>query len=266
MKQYLLKTSIGHIMLAARDKVDILNAAFFNPESVGTLANDQLATYLVTRLCRQEKIFIDVGAHIGSILSEVRRNCASVDIFAIEAIPRKADNIRNSFKDITVYNCAVGDHEGDVTFYENTQKSGYSSLIKPSTPEFIKELTVPLRKMDDLISHQGVDIIKIDVEGAELSVLQGSSNIIKTSSPVILFESAPGEQKVKEALWDYFQSHGYILLAPNRLAHNDPGLGLETFIEGHLYPRRTTNYFAVPRARQIETRNLARELLNINTK
>jgi len=266
MKQYLLKTNLGHIMLAARDKVELLSAAFGNPESVGTLANDQLATYLVTRLCRKGKVFIDVGAHIGSILSEVRRNCASVEIFAIEAIPGKADNIRNSFKDITVYNCAVGDHEGGVTFYENTQKSGYSSLIKPSTADFIKELTVPLRKMDDLISHEGVDVIKIDVEGAELSVLQGSNNIIKTSNPVILFESAPGEEGIKEELWNYFQRHDYILLAPNRLAHNDPGLGLETFLEGHLYPRRTTNYFAVPRERHIETRNLARELLNIHTK
>ena len=120
-----------------------------------------------------------------------------------------------------------------------------------------------MRKLDNLISHEAVDVIKIDVEGAELSVLQGSNNIIKTSNPVILFESAPGEESIKKDLWNYFQSHDYILLAPNRLAHNDPGLGLETFLEGHLYPRRTTNYFAVPRSRQIETRNLARELLNI---
>ena len=266
MKQYLLKTSIGHFMLAARDKVEIVSAALLNPESVGTLANDQLATYLITRLCGKGKVFIDVGAHIGSILSEVRRNCESVEIFAIEAIPGKADNIRNSFKGVTVYNCAVGDHEGDVTFYENTQKSGYSSLLKPSNLDFVNELTVPLRKLDNLISHQGVDVIKIDVEGAELSVLQGSNSIIKTSNPVILFESAPGEESIKKDLWSYFHSHDYILLAPNRLAHNDTGLGLESFLDAHLYPRRTTNYFAVPKERQIATRNQARELLNIHTK
>jgi len=263
MKQYLLKSKVGHLALDLRDKVEIVSAALFKPESVGTIANDQLATYLVNRLCRKEMVFVDIGAHIGSILSEVQRNCSSIKIHAVEAIPAKAEKIKQYFTDIDIHNCAVGDSAGEVVFYEDTQKSGYSSLIKPLDTKFIREIKVPLRKLDDLIPHKGVDIIKIDVEGAELRVLQGSQNIVNESRPVILFESAPGEENTKEKIWNFFQIRNYILLAPNRLAHNDTGLSLDAFLDGHLYPRRTTNYFAVHKERRKEVQELARKILGI---
>jgi hypothetical protein len=47
------------------------------------------------------------------------------------------------------------------------------------------------------------------------------------------------------------------------VAHNDGGLSLEGFIESHAYPRRTTNYIAIPSERRVEIRDRARTLLGI---
>ncbi len=263
MKQLLLGSGLGHYALSVRDKTDLVMAALGKREAVGTLSNDQLATYLVTRICRTGGVFVDVGAHIGSITAEVRRHCPSARIYAIEAIPEKAEHIGRLFPGVEVRNYAVGDCDGEVAFYVNTRRSGYSSLVKPTDSGGVREINVQLRKLDDLIPHQEIDVIKIDVEGAELSVLQGGTGIVGGSRPLIMFESAPGENSLKEGLWKYFHNHDYSIFVPNRLAHDGPQLGLESFLEGHFYPRRTTNYFAVPVERRLEIRDRARALLNI---
>lgn len=74
MKQLLLGNPLGNLALLVRDKVSILQTAIFSPEIVGMLANDQLATTLVTKICKPDKTFIDVGAHIGSVISAVKQH------------------------------------------------------------------------------------------------------------------------------------------------------------------------------------------------
>ena len=65
MKQMLIGTAMGSIAMASRDRIALLHSALFDPEALGMLANDQLATRLVTTLCKPNKIFLDIGAHIG---------------------------------------------------------------------------------------------------------------------------------------------------------------------------------------------------------
>ncbi len=76
MKKVFLNSVLGHAALCSRDKFDILRALFWNPEAVGSLVNDQIAFSLVTKLCLPGRVFVDVGAHIGSIISEVHHRLA----------------------------------------------------------------------------------------------------------------------------------------------------------------------------------------------
>ena len=88
-----------------------------------------------------------------------------------------------------------------------------------------------------------------------------------TSRPTVMFESGPvatdptGEGKAE--LWKWLTDRRYVVLVPNRLAHDGQGLSLEGFLESHLYPRRATNYFAVAEERRLEIRDRARVLLGI---
>ena len=94
MKQLILGTILGRIGLSMRDSINLARTAYVCPEAVGTLANDVLARILVTKLCRNDKIFVDIGAHIGSVVAEVNYCTPSVRIVAFEAIPEKVAFLR----------------------------------------------------------------------------------------------------------------------------------------------------------------------------
>jgi FkbM family methyltransferase len=252
-KQLLVGTPLGRAVMAARDTLHLLRCP---AEQRGTLRNDHLAAKLVTRLCRPGMTFIDVGAHIGSVMAEVR----GCKIIAFEAMPEKAEALRRKFPTATVHACAVGESHGDVTFFVDRAQSGYSSLSAHRSDT--EKIIVPLRTLDSLVSGDDVDVVKIDVEGAELGVLRGALELVRRCRPVILFESAPDEPMYTKAeMWCWLRAHGYLVLVPERIAHDGPGLDCAGFAESHWYPRRTTNYFAVPVERRVEVRDRARAVL-----
>jgi FkbM family methyltransferase len=254
-------------MLDLREKLDIVHAALLSPESVGTLANDQLASLLVASICRPGRVFVDVGAHIGSVIANtLRRSCPS-KICAIEAIPARAASLRERFPAVEVFECAVGE-QGDieVSFFVDQKRSGYSSLAEPTRGGPLLEIKVSLRTLDTLLRGLEVDVLKIDIEGAELGALRGAIEVLSRHRPTVMFESAPRTGArlgfSTTELWRFLDGLGYAVVAPNRLAHDDDGLSVEGFNDGHLYPRRTTNYFAVARERRTELRDRARLILD----
>ena len=272
VKRTVLRTGLGRYAVSTRDAYKLVRAALRGDVNLGTMANDQLASFLVARLCAPARTFIDVGAHIGSVIEEVMRLSPTSRIVAIEAMPDKAERLRRMFPRIEVHACAVSETEGQATFFVNMRQSGFSSLQRPSgSPAAdVSSIMVPLRRLDALITSSEVDAIKIDVEGAELGVLRGAEKLVADSRPTIMFESGPTAPDdsfgyTKQAMWQWFADREFAVLVPNRVAHDDPGLTLEGFVESHLYPRRTTNYVAVPRERRIEVRDRARVVTGVLT-
>ncbi len=271
-KQWVLGSGVGDALIASRHAFEMVRAALGRPEILGTLANDQLAGRLVAGLNRPATAFLDVGAHIGSVSAAVLRNDASVAIHAVEAVPAKVTALRRKFPGFAVHECAVGDRTGEVTFFVNTVQSGYSSLGAPAAAKGgggIAAIQVAMKTLDELVPAVAVDVIKVDIEGAELGALRGAVRLIERCRPTIMFESAPGDLNglgyTKEALWQFLNDVGYEIVVPNRVAHDGAGLSEEGFVESHLYPRRTTNYFAVASERRREVRDRARNLLGLGT-
>jgi hypothetical protein len=109
MKQMLLGNPVGRAALSLRDKLDLLRGSNFSVESVGTIANDQLATTLITKICGPHKTFVDVGAHIGSMIAQVRHSDSTIKIVAIEAVPEKIQSLRKKFSFVDLHGCAAGE-------------------------------------------------------------------------------------------------------------------------------------------------------------
>jgi FkbM family methyltransferase len=270
LKRFFVGSPIGRLALSARESIDKLTTVIAHPENAGMLANDYLAGFVMTRLCGEEKIFIDVGSHIGSVIAQVSHYCPESRVISFEAMPDKVEHLRRKFPKVECHQCALGEREGEVSFFVNLKETGFSSLGKPSPNEDSNsvEIKVPLKTLDSLVDENGVDLIKIDVEGAELGVLRGGERLIGRSRPVVMFESGPpkddGLGYTKDALWQWFADRNYAVLVPNRVAHQDPGLSREGFVESHLYPRRATNYFAVPNERRDEVRDRVRGILGLH--
>lgn len=267
MRERFVGTRLGKIAMTVRSRVALLRAAFVLDEELGTKLNDQLASVLVSRICEPRKTFIDIGAHIGSVIAAVMEHDRSVRLIAAEPVPEKARNLVKRFPGVEVHECALGESTGEVSFFVDTLRPGYSSLFSPqdSKAAGTREIRVSLRRLDDLTQSDQVDVIKIDVEGAELGVLKGGDRLVTKCRPTILFESAPGEHPLysKKEMWTWLNERNYAIFVPNRLAHNDPALSLGTFLDSHGHPRRTTNYFAVPVERRVELRDKARRIQSL---
>jgi FkbM family methyltransferase len=267
-KRHLIGTRIGLGLLELRDRYDLVKTGKRHFEEVGSLANDYLCRKLMVRMNQAGKTFLDVGAHLGSVASAVRHYNPNTHVLAFEAMPDKAENLRNRFKWLQVENCAVGNFDGTTEFFVNVEQSGYSSLNNSLMPDGQRatRLQLPIRKLDSVSLPKNVDAMKIDVEGAEQGVIMGAEQLLMLQRPIIYFESGPGDLTAmnftKTGLWKSLADCDYTIHVPHRAAHADPGLSIELFIDSHDYPRRTTNYIAIPKDRRTEYRDRVRKFLN----
>jgi Methyltransferase FkbM domain len=73
---------------------------------------------------------------------------------------------------------------------------------------------VPCLPLDTICTReniQRVDLIKIDAEGHELSVLQGALNVLATSRPIILYENIAGISGANLPVYNFLKAQGYQL-------------------------------------------------------
>ncbi|WP_298858254.1 FkbM family methyltransferase [uncultured Sulfitobacter sp.] len=266
MKQYLVGTGVGHFLLQAASFFSLKSISRKNPENASMRANAVLADTLIARLCPSKGTFVDLGAHIGSVLAAVHHLDKSIRIIAVEADPAKAINLSRRFPYCTLHSCAIAETPGQIEFYLNPEATGYNSLVKKADGKQ-EAISVEVKTLNGLLRDEKPDLIKIDIEGAELGALRGGAEVIRTHRPTIMFEST--DKNVNslgyspEILWAWFDEMGYGIYVPDRLAHDARPMDLSTFIDGHDYPMRTLNYFAVHEAKRIEVRDRARRILDI---
>jgi FkbM family methyltransferase len=99
---------------------------------------------------------------------------------ALNAALIRANSSLNGFSNIEVNNVAVGTVEGEVEFSVSVD-SAYSSMIATHRRHESQLIKVPVVSLDEYIEKQSirrVDILKIDVEGAERLVLEGARNLL----------------------------------------------------------------------------------------
>lgn len=124
--------------------------------------------------------FVDVGANVGYYTLKVATDYGqSVRVIAIEAHPDTyralCRNIRyNGFGNIIVVNKAVLDRRDSVIMYEEVDSrknrlSGHASLCR--TFENGSSLLVEADTLDNILAGQRVDVMKMDIEGAEVMAL-----------------------------------------------------------------------------------------------
>jgi FkbM family methyltransferase len=137
--------------------------------------------------------FVDVGANVGVFSTLVGTRIPGVRITAVEPFPPvRADleaNLALNHLEISVVGSAVSDAEGEATF-EVLDRDVLNRLAPSGSEGARTGITVPVTTLDLLVGDDPPALIKIDVEGAELSVLRGAKRLLSAASPVLLFEHA----------------------------------------------------------------------------
>jgi FkbM family methyltransferase len=94
----------------------------------------------------------------------------------------------NSCKNVSVFPIGLGKDLGKALFFENWEVNrGGASFLNQSKTEH-KGIEVEITTIDKLFGNQHIHIIKIDVEGYELNVLQGGISTIKSCKPILIVE------------------------------------------------------------------------------
>lgn len=172
----------------------------------GTYEREQ--TRLFEQHVRSGATVLDVGAHVGyyTLISAVLAG-PSGRVHAFEPNPRNAEFLRrhvriNRLDNVRVEQAAVSDGAGTARFDFGTG-SGTGHLADAGA------LEVRTLRLDDYCAEHGLApaVIKIDVEGAEVSVLQGARETLARHRPVV-FLSTHGPE-VHRASLAFLRELGY---------------------------------------------------------
>jgi FkbM family methyltransferase len=153
---------------------------------------------------------VDAGAHHGLYTLRMSRLVGRTGrVLAVEPSPRErkrlARHIRvNGCWNVEVESCALGaeEREAELFLVEGIQ-DWCNSLRPPEIEERSSRIQVAVRRLDDVLAQrkmERVDFIKMDVEGAEWSVLRGATGLLSGEArPAILAEV----QDARTRAWGY---------------------------------------------------------------
>ncbi|MCA1671430.1 MAG: FkbM family methyltransferase [Actinobacteria bacterium] len=133
---------------------------------------------------------VDVGAHVGDILSVMVRVAPNGRHVAFEARASAAESLRARFPTVLVHGAAASDVAGtaDFTIVENMPVlSGLAPRAWPHLKLERKVVSVPTVRLDEVLTER-VDVLKIDVEGSEAAVLAGAHRVLGEYQPCVLLE------------------------------------------------------------------------------
>lgn len=170
----------------------------------------------------QKATFFDIGANIG-YYSLIASQIVGVDgaVHAFEPVEKNTRILRNTIeingiKNIRLNQVAVGRQAGDIDLFvpENVDNSGWVSILNLRASN---KITVRVICLDDYVTENSierVDLMKVDVEGAECQVLDGGAKLFdKLDAPDLIIEVNPylleRQKLTSHSITDRLSTWGY---------------------------------------------------------
>jgi FkbM family methyltransferase len=150
---------------------------------------EPVTTQILLNAVTRGAVVVDVGAHIGYYACLAAR--AAGPTGRVHAIEPAATNVavlrrnaaRNGFANLTIHDVAASSTSGSRRFLLTDASDSHGFYDHPLA-HITGTTTVETRSVDALVPGP-VHVIKIDVEGAELDVLAGMTDLLTTSSGAI---------------------------------------------------------------------------------
>jgi len=203
--------------------------------------NEPPVQEVLAELLKPGMVFFDIGANIG-FFTIIAAHLVGTNgsVFSFEPEPQNAEAVRhnvsiNNFNQVQVIQKAVSSTTGRERFLLS-EFSGGSALESGSPPpDLVGEIEVDVVAIDDLIQKKGgipsPDVVKIDVEGVEIDVLQGMKDTIKDFHPAIIYEiddcDPQNYDRKQQACSMFLLTNGYSI---RKLGDSYPG---DNWIVGH---------------------------------
>jgi FkbM family methyltransferase len=197
-----------------------LLAAFY-PAPRQMLREEIALTAILAAALRQDGTYVDVGANRGQVLAEAVRVAPRGEHLAFEPIPGVAAELAVAFPTVDCRQMALGARPETTRFCHFRKLEGWSGLRR--CPEISDErgdpeyITVTVSTLDIEVGEKAPRVIKIDVEGAELAVIEGGRGLLARARPLVIFEHVAAAASLyghdSEALWDRLSELDYEIFA-----------------------------------------------------
>ena len=214
-----------HVVEAGGAKVtfsteDAFSKTWFFPRYArGRLHEAHVTEHLIDRL-RSSRCFADVGALVGYYACLAAKLCPRARVHAFEM---DSDNVAlllrnvelNALDNVAVVEAAVADRLGTLRYAARSGGGGIFKLASFGTgidPAKLRDVkTVSLD--EHFAGGPGPDLVKIDVEGAEMLVLRGMERLLTEVRPRIFVEVHPntiqGFGAKADDVLELLEAHGY---------------------------------------------------------
>lgn len=149
--------------------------------ALGEFETDDLRHFIGA--VRDGDVVFDIGANVGAYCVPIGKAHTQAKVYAFEPIELNAALIQvsllaNGVSNVRVVRQCVSDASGTVEF-SLAEDSAYSSMLDTHRKSEITKFSCTATSLDDFCRQEGCrpNIVKIDVEGAELKVLQGAGTV-----------------------------------------------------------------------------------------
>ncbi len=162
-------------------------------QRVDSLVNEEEFVRRLLAALRPGDVFYDVGANIG-LISLLAAASTAVTVHAFEPEPRNARHLRanaalNHLANLHVHELGLADREGTADLYVGGETGeGTHSMLAVSAVNR-RAVKIPVMTGDRFSQQSNPipDVVKIDVEGAEMDVLRGMDSLLRRQAIRDLF-------------------------------------------------------------------------------
>jgi FkbM family methyltransferase len=181
-------------------------------------------TNILSKLIKPKDIILDIGTNFGWYTTLFAKIVGTEGkIHSFEPSPTTCEKLQKNIQLnqcenlVAVNRYAVSDREGSTKIHVFTKRSHACASLSTLGEEDYEAFDTPLTTVNRYIMDAGIDrvgFLKIDVEGSELDVLKGASNLLSSASaPPMMIEINDDTSKSfgygARQIWEQLSSYGY---------------------------------------------------------
>jgi FkbM family methyltransferase len=217
----------------------------YNYEYILGNYEDEKVLNQILHWCKTDTVFYDLGANIGYYSILAAQKITSGKIYSFEPLPEnikvfkkhlQLNKTKLQSKVIELNEFAIADENKIVEFSNHAVYNDGNTYVNQSFvfTEAAQKITVQAFSIDELIAKGYLlpDVLKIDVEGAELDVLNGARKTLESSKPnIFLATHSCHVPNINEECITFLQKLNYVCVHTGN--HNKNYKGLDDYFAIH---------------------------------
>ena len=164
----------------------------------------------------EPKSILDIGANVGQFYNEIKNIFPNSYYYLVEG-SESCEVVLETFNvDYSI--CLLSDTEKEVDFYirKNEPRCTGNSIYRENTSFYDDDQIIVEKKqtktLSNLLNNQTFDLIKIDVQGSEIDIINGGLNIIKKAKGILMEVSLMEYNQnspTKDFVYEYMDNLGF---------------------------------------------------------